>query len=111
LILYVAAGAVTEALGALRKNKQPDTAALFLLACHEIYTKHLSSTSAPTRRSEVVDKSEEHGEASEEQVKKMKINFPGRSVDEEDIATVSEFFGQYQRKLIHLCMDTAHSIE
>jgi WD repeat-containing protein 11 len=103
---------MTEALGALRKNKQPDTAALFLLACHEIYTKHLSSTSAPTTRSEVVDKSEEkNGDESEEQVDKMKIDFPGRNVDEEDIATVGEFFGQYQRKLIHLCMDTVHSIE
>ncbi|KAF3329331.1 WD repeat-containing protein 11 isoform X1 [Carex littledalei] len=111
LILYVAAGAMTEALAALRKSKQPDTAALFLLACHEIYTKHLSSTSSPETEPEVVDGSEEENAESEEQEVKMKINFPGKNVEDEDIATVSEFFGQYQRKLIHLCLDTVHSIE
>ncbi|KAJ4758363.1 Transducin family protein / WD-40 repeat family protein [Rhynchospora pubera] len=111
LILYVAAGAMSEALAALRKSKQPDTAAFFLLACHDIYTKHLSSTSAPPTQQDVVDRSgEENGEESEELEEKMKINFPGRNI-EEDIATVSEFFGQYQRKLIHLCMDTVPSIE
>lgn len=103
---------MTEALAALRKSKQPDTAALFLLACHEIYTKHLSSTSSPETEPEVVDGSEvENAKESEEQEVKMKINFPGKNVEKEDIATVSEFFGQYQRELIHLCMDTVHSIE
>lgn len=101
---------MTEALGALRKDKQPDTAALFLLACHEIYTKHLSITSAASTQSEV-ERSEEENAESEEQEDKNKIIFLGRNVEEEDIATVSEFFGQYQRKLIHLCMDTVHSIE
>ncbi|EMS63946.1 WD repeat-containing protein 11 [Triticum urartu] len=39
LILYVAAGALPEALETLRSNQRPDTAALFLLACHEIYSQ------------------------------------------------------------------------
>ena len=35
LILYVGAGALQEALASLHKAQQPDTAAMFILACHE----------------------------------------------------------------------------
>ncbi|KAJ3671195.1 hypothetical protein LUZ60_008621 [Juncus effusus] len=133
LILYVAAGALTEALAALRNNKQPDTAALFLLACHDIYTKHLNNINnnlspKPTSTEEKENENEKENEKEKQELKeekgegeregededvsneieekKEKIEFPGKNVDEEDLAAVSEFFGQYQRKLIHLCMDT-----
>ncbi|XP_019189532.1 PREDICTED: WD repeat-containing protein 11-like [Ipomoea nil] len=43
LILYVAAGAFQEALAALREAQQPDTAAMFILACREIHAELLSS--------------------------------------------------------------------
>ncbi|CAM0947087.1 unnamed protein product [Alopecurus aequalis] len=93
LILYVAAGALPEALETLRKNQRPDTAALFLLACHEI-------CSQITAGSEPAD--ETSGSAPEGS---QKLRFPSKSVDEEDLIAVSEVFGQYQQKLVHLCMD------
>nr|POF23854.1 hypothetical protein CFP56_51705 [Quercus suber] len=39
LILYVGAGALQEALAALREAQQPDTAAMFIHACREIYAE------------------------------------------------------------------------
>ena len=44
LILYVAAGALQEALAALREAQQPDTAAMFVLACREIHAAITAST-------------------------------------------------------------------
>ncbi|KAK1614663.1 hypothetical protein QYE76_020180 [Lolium multiflorum] len=93
LILYVAAGALPEALETLRKNQRPDTAALFLLACHEIYSQI-------TAESEPAD--EASGSAPE---RTQKLRFPSKNVNEEDLIAVSEVFGQYQQKLVHLCMD------
>ncbi|CAA6672652.1 unnamed protein product [Spirodela intermedia] len=84
LILYVAAGAMREALAALRDSQQPDAAALFLLACHEI-----------------------HQEINED---KKKIILPCME-DEQDVIAVSEYYGQYQRKLVHLCMDMVPSFD
>ncbi|KAE8637248.1 hypothetical protein CSA_007711 [Cucumis sativus] len=43
LILYVAAGALQEALAALRESQQPDTAAMFILACREIHAEFISN--------------------------------------------------------------------
>ena len=42
LILYVGAGALQEALAALREAQQPDTAAMFTRACREIYAEIIS---------------------------------------------------------------------
>ncbi|KAL6888632.1 hypothetical protein ACP4OV_009658 [Aristida adscensionis] len=101
LILYVAAGALPEALDVLRKNLRPDIAAMFLLACHEIY----SQTSA---ESEATDEASESGSTPEQT---LKLNFPTKNVDYEDLLAVSEVFGQYQQKLVHLCMDTEPSAD
>ncbi|KAG2648386.1 WD repeat-containing protein 11-like [Panicum virgatum] len=96
LILYVAAGALPEALDTLRKNQRPDTAAMFLLACHEVYSQiaveseHTEDTSGSELTPEQTDK----------------LRFPSKNVAEEDLIAVSEVFGQYQQKLVHLCMDT-----
>ncbi|KAJ0985684.1 hypothetical protein J5N97_004040 [Dioscorea zingiberensis] len=89
LILYVAAGALHEALATLRNAQQPDTAAMFLLACHEI-------------NSQVSCKSQDSDESTGE---KQKFFLPGKSMGDEDLIAVSEYYGQYQRKLVHLCMD------
>ncbi|KAM0932569.1 putative transcription factor WD40-like family [Dioscorea sansibarensis] len=90
LILYVAAGALHEALAALRNAQQPDSAAMFLLACHEI-------------NAHCVLKSQDSDKAVGE---KLKFFLPGKSMGDEDLIAVSEYYGQYQRKLVHLCMDT-----
>ncbi|KAK3155963.1 hypothetical protein QOZ80_2AG0101060 [Eleusine coracana subsp. coracana] len=96
LILYVAAGALPEALDTLRKNQRPDTAAMFLLACHEIYSQ-ITAESEPTDDTPGSESMPEHTQ---------KLHFPSKNVDDEDLIAVSEVFGQYQQKLIHLCMDT-----
>lgn len=93
LILYVAAGSLHDALAALRDAQQPDTAAMFLLACHEIYGE-ITSVSEGAR---------EPLETSEDDKQKFKL--PNRNLEDEDLITVSEYYGQYQRKLVHLCMD------
>ncbi|PUZ73984.1 hypothetical protein GQ55_1G029800 [Panicum hallii var. hallii] len=100
LILYVAAGALPEALDTLRKNQRPDTAAMFLLACHEIYSQ-IAVESEPT---EDTTEDTSGSELTPEQTKKLR--FPSKNVAEEDLIAVSEVFGQYQQKLVHLCMDT-----
>ncbi|KAG8069699.1 hypothetical protein GUJ93_ZPchr0006g43817 [Zizania palustris] len=93
LILYVAAGALPEALETLRKNQRPDTAAMFLLACHEIYSQITTES----------DHSDDMSGPTSEQSRKLV--FPSKNVDDEDLIAVSEVFGQYQQKLIHVCMD------
>ena len=80
----------------LRKNQRPDTAAIFLLACHEIYSQ-IAAESEPT---EDTSGSEPMPEQTE------KLRFPSKNVAEEDLIAVSEVFGQYQQKLVHLCMGT-----
>ncbi|KAF9616516.1 hypothetical protein IFM89_029977 [Coptis chinensis] len=92
LILYVAAGALQEALEALRNAQQPDTAAMFLLACHE--------TNAEISKSRPLD---EHLSPSDDE--KQPFFLPGLNLRQEDVIAVGEYYGQYQRKLVHLCMD------
>ncbi|RLN08112.1 hypothetical protein C2845_PM11G14000 [Panicum miliaceum] len=101
LILYVAAGALPEALDTLRKNQRPDTAAMFLLACHEIY----SQIAVESEPAEDTPGSEPTPEQTE------KLRFPSKNVADEDLIAVSEVFGQYQQKLVHLCMDTEPSAD
>ncbi|XP_070044118.1 uncharacterized protein [Nicotiana tomentosiformis] len=88
LILYVAAGALPEALAALRGAQQPDTAAMFILACREIHSEYLSSLDDELRSSDKL------------------VNLPGLNPESEDVTAVGEYYGQYQRKLVHLCMDS-----
>ncbi|CAN4103717.1 unnamed protein product [Withania somnifera] len=88
LILYVAAGALPEALASLRGAQQPDTAAMFMLACQEIHSEYLSSLDDELGSSDKL------------------VNLPGLNPESEDVHAVGEYYGQYQRKLVHLCMDS-----
>ena len=93
LLLYVAAGALQEALAALREAQQPDTAAMFILACHEIHADIISS----------LDMDEESRLSMEDKL----LVLPGLNPENEDVIAVGEYFGLCQRKLVHLCMDSA----
>ncbi|RZC62025.1 hypothetical protein C5167_023760 [Papaver somniferum] len=99
LILYVAAGAMKEALAALREWQQADTAAMFLLACHEINAELLSSKSE-----EITDEPSANPPSPVRE--KPSFVLPRLGSDHEEVIAVSEYFGQYQRKLVHLCMDS-----
>ncbi|CAL5438889.1 unnamed protein product [Camellia sinensis] len=89
LILYVAAGALQEALAALREAQQPDTAAMFILACREILADIISRLGL-----------------DEESIKDKRLLLPRLNPENEDVIAVGEYFGQYQKKLVHLCMDS-----
>ncbi|KAJ4950939.1 hypothetical protein NE237_027771 [Protea cynaroides] len=94
LTLYVAAGAFQEALAALRDAQQPDTAAMFVLACHEI-------------SAEVASKSKNSDEPSDPSAEgRQSFILPHLNPEHEDVVAVREYYEQYQRKLIHLCMDS-----
>ncbi|RDY09617.1 WD repeat-containing protein 11, partial [Mucuna pruriens] len=90
LILYVAAGALHEALAALREAQLPDTAAMFILACREIHAENLGTLD----------------DESSSSVKVELLNLRALDPKNEDVIAVDEYFGQYQRKLVHLCMDS-----
>nr|XP_009381634.1 PREDICTED: WD repeat-containing protein 11 isoform X1 [Musa acuminata subsp. malaccensis] len=98
LILYVAAGALAEALTALRNARQPDTAAMFMLACHEIYTQISSESQTSVEAFASVDEN-------------RSFRLPSRNLEDEDLKAVSEFYGEYQRRLVHLCMDATPSFD
>lgn len=93
LILFVAAGALQEALAALREAHQPDTAAMFILACREIHANIVS---------ELGNSDDESSSSSKDKMFKL----PGLDPENEDVIAVNEYYGQYQRKLVHLCMDS-----
>lgn len=93
LILYVAAGALQEALAALREAQLPDTAAMFILACHEIHAEIVSDLGIT-------------GDESSSSVNDRILNLHALHPENEDVVAVDEYFGQYQRKLVHLCMDS-----
>lgn len=95
MILYVAAGAIHEAFAALRDAKLPDTAAMFLVACHEIYAQMRSE-------SQFSDEPLVEGTVDGQ----VKFILPCKNMEDEDVYAVSEFYGEYQRKLVHLCMDS-----
>ncbi|KAL1823733.1 hypothetical protein ACET3Z_010511 [Daucus carota] len=92
MILYVAAGAFPEALVALREAQQPEAAAMFIVACHEIQKAFTSDS----------ESNDESGPAAKEPVPPL----PGLNSDNEDVIAVGEYYGEYQRKLVHLCMDS-----
>ncbi|XP_048331583.2 uncharacterized protein LOC107428416 isoform X1 [Ziziphus jujuba] len=93
LILFVAAGALQEALAALREAHQPDTAAMFILACREIHANIVS---------ELGNSDDESSSSSKDKMFKL----PGLDPENEDVIAVNEYYGQYQRTLVHLCMDS-----
>ncbi|KAB1199382.1 WD repeat-containing protein 11 [Morella rubra] len=93
LILYVAAGALQDVLVALREAQQPDTAAMFVLACREIHAELIAN---------VGNSDDESSSSTKEKLR----NLPGLDPENEDVIAVGEFYGQYQRKLVHLCMDS-----
>ncbi|KAI4377162.1 hypothetical protein MLD38_014839 [Melastoma candidum] len=92
LILYVAAGALPEALAAIRDAHQPDTAAMFILACREIHATFLANSNDPS-------------------LEENPFKLPGLDPDSEEVIAVGEYYGQYQRKLVHLCMDSQPSFD
>lgn len=92
--MYVAAGALQEALAALREAQQPDTAAMFVLACRETHADFAASR---------LDLEEVESSSS---IKEKPLLSPGLNPENEDVIAVGEYFGQYQRKLVHLCMDS-----
>ena len=81
-----------EALAALRDSQQPDAAALFLLACHEI-------------RRDMEGSEEDRDNAARLVVPCLEDE------SSDDLTAVSEYYGQYQRKLVHLCMDKLPSFD
>lgn len=91
--MYVAAGALQEALAALREAQLPDTAAMFILACREIHAEVVSNLGIPD-------------DESSSSVKDELLNLCALDPKNEDVIAVDEYFGQYQRKLVHLCMDS-----
>ncbi|GAB2300310.1 hypothetical protein Dimus_034346 [Dionaea muscipula] len=94
LILYTAAGALQEALAALRMARQPDTAAMFIIACREINADI----------SNMEDAADEPPSGSS--VKGAVLGLPGLNPENEEVIVVGELYGQYQRRLVHLCMDS-----
>ncbi|KAF3790620.1 WD repeat-containing protein 11 [Nymphaea thermarum] len=78
LMLYVASGAMYEALSALRASQLPDAPAMFLLACHEINSK----LDSPSGNSGV------HSKANGGNERKPKLLLPIISQDHEDVAAV-----------------------
>ena len=92
-MLEPAVGALQEALAALREAQQPDTAAMFILACREIYEEIIADLGDLDDKSNYL-------------VKDKLRNFPVLDPENEDAIAVGECYGQYQRKLVHLCMDS-----
>ncbi|KAH9305179.1 hypothetical protein KI387_009583, partial [Taxus chinensis] len=99
LILYVTAGALHKALAVLRDSQEPHTAAMFLLACHETKVKLLSQTSGIGN---VVEPNlHKHGPGDFKS-----LDLPGDlNQEQEDVLAVCEYYGHYQRTLVHLCTD------
>lgn len=93
MILYVAAGELVEALATLRNAKQPDTAAMFLLACHE--AKVAAKASIVT----TADIEEPDTTGTEDY-----FDLPGDlNHHHDEVQAVCEYYGEYQRHLAHAC--------
>ena len=95
LALYVAAGALGEALDALQKVRQPDSAIMLLLACHE--ARQAAYAAAPPHVSR----------KRPEEAERAGLDLPGNLRQrEEQVRAACDFFAQYQRWLAHLCTST-----
>lgn len=88
----MAAGGLQEALAALREAQLPETAAMFILACREIHEDFLSS----------LDSDDETNSTLKDKLRYL----PGLNPESDDVIAVHEYYEQYQRKLVHLCMDS-----
>ncbi|CAM6125774.1 unnamed protein product [Calypogeia fissa] len=98
MILYVGAGALTEALATLRNAQLPETSALFLLACHEAKSIALSSRAQPAREETSKEETSEGNGGTEG----WTLDLPGGlNTQPEGVLAVCEYFGQYQRMLAH----------
>ncbi|MCO5563310.1 hypothetical protein L7F22_016950 [Adiantum nelumboides] len=101
MILYVAAGALADALAALRDAKQPDSAAMFLLACHELKSLALPQSLETSELEASWTNQVEENEA-------IGLNLPGDlNHKEEEMRAVCDFYGQYQIALAHSCTGVA----
>ncbi|KVI11653.1 hypothetical protein Ccrd_009932, partial [Cynara cardunculus var. scolymus] len=92
LILYVAAGSLQDALAALREAHQPDTAAMFIIACREVHAEFI----------EGLDPDDE----SSALIKDKLVVLHGLNPQSEDVIAVGELYTKYQQQLVHLCMDS-----
>lgn len=115
MILYVAAGALVDALAALRDAKQPDTAAMFLLACHESKVLALSQRmQTPEQESSSTGMQtleQESSSTSGDKIGADWLNLPGDlNHKKEEIQAVCEYYGQYQIALAHLCTGVAPTL-
>lgn len=90
LVLYIAAGSLQDALAALREAQQPDTAAMFIIACREIHTEFIENLNKDSQSS----------------IKEKLLVLPRLNPENEDVIAVGELYGQFQQKLVHLCMDS-----
>ncbi|CAH1449108.1 unnamed protein product [Lactuca virosa] len=97
LILFIAAGSLQDALGALRRAQQPDTAAMFIIACREIHAEFI----------EKLDPEKE----PDSLIKEKLVVLPGLNPENEDVIAAGELYGQFQQKLVHLCMDSQPYID
>ncbi|KAK9073807.1 hypothetical protein SSX86_006401 [Deinandra increscens subsp. villosa] len=92
LILYVAAGSLQDALSALREAQQPDTAAMFIIALREFHAEFIQNLNPENY--------------SDSLIKERLLVLPGLNPENEDVIAVGELYGQFQQKLVHLCMDS-----
>ncbi|KAL8206256.1 hypothetical protein R6Q57_009807 [Mikania cordata] len=92
IIMYVAAGSLQDALATLHEAQQPDTAAMFIIACREVHAEFLEN----------LDPNEE----SSSEIKDKLLVLRGLSPQNEVVIAVGELYTKYQQKLVHLCMDS-----
>ncbi|KAK9055097.1 hypothetical protein SSX86_026177 [Deinandra increscens subsp. villosa] len=91
LIMYVAAGSLQDALAALHEAQQPDTAAMFIIACREIHAEFLETFDPDEESSAMKDKL---------------LVLRGLNPQNEVVIAVGELYTKYQQNLVHLCMDS-----
>ena len=96
--MYVAAGSFQEALAALREAQQPEAAALFVIACREIHSDLLANMEEAEQRHE------------SQSAKQQLLLLSELSPEKVEVIAADELYGQYQRKLVHLCMDSTPSL-
>nr|XP_043627887.1 uncharacterized protein LOC122599439 isoform X2 [Erigeron canadensis] len=86
----ISAVSLQDALAALREAQQPDTAAMFIIACREIHAEFLENLDA--------DKD------SDPSIKEKLLILPGFNPENEDVIAVGELYGQFRQKtspLVH----------
>ncbi|XP_076936637.1 uncharacterized protein LOC143603842 [Bidens hawaiensis] len=90
IIMYVAAGSLQDALAALHEAQQPDTAAMFIIACREVHAEFIEN----------LDPNEDPS------VKEKLLVLHGLNPQNEVVIAVGELYTKYQQNLVHLCMDS-----